>query len=65
MELQLGNLLRLSRGSYGGLPTTGWGLNIGGLWLNSADVQGLLPEIVGAGSGFEDVQIRGFDWAWW
>jgi len=39
-------------------------LNVGGLWLNYAEVQDLLPEIVGGGNGFADVHIYGFDWAW-
>lgn len=64
-ELCLGSAAKLRWGNYDGHPTTGVALNLGGLWLNYAEVQGLLPKIVGAGAGMEDIHIYGFDWALW
>lgn len=64
-ELCLGSVAKLRWGNYDGHPTTGLAFNLGGLWLNYAEVQGLLPKIVGAGEGMEDIHIYGFDWAWW
>ena len=63
-ELQLGNLVRLDSGNYDGLPTCGLGVNLGGLWLNYAEIQDLLPRIIGSEGVAQDVHIYGFDWTW-
>jgi hypothetical protein len=63
-ELNVGNMVRISRGSYDGHPSLGMALNLGGLWLNYSEVESLLPDIVGSGAGFEDVHIYGAEWAW-
>jgi hypothetical protein len=64
-ELSLGALARLRRGSYAGHPTWGAALNLGGLWLNYAEIEDLLPDIVGSGSDFADVHIYGADATLW
>jgi hypothetical protein len=64
-ELALGALAKLRWGDYDGYPTSGLAFNLGGMWLNYAEVKGLLPEIVGSGMGFEDVHIYGFDLPLW
>jgi hypothetical protein len=65
VELTLGGLGVLRRGDFDGHPTTGLSINLlgasGGLMLNYAEVDGLLPELVGAGAGFESVHVYGFD----
>jgi hypothetical protein len=58
-ELQLGQLARLRWGNYDGSPTCGVALNLGGLWLNYSEAQGLLPKLMGQGDGFEDVHVYG------
>jgi hypothetical protein len=63
VEVQLGNGVALRAGSYDGRPTSGLALKLGGLWLNYAEAQDLLPAIVGAGNSFKDVHIYGFDWS--
>ena len=64
-ELSLGSLARLRWGDYDGHPTRGAALNLGGLWLNYAEVEGLLPQIVGAGREFEDIHIYGAELPLW
>ena len=64
-ELCLGALAKLRWGSYDGHATIGVALNLGGVWLNYAEVEGLLPGITGAGSGFEDLHIYGFELNLW
>ena len=64
-ELCLGSLLKLRRGDYDGQPTVGVAFNLGGLWLNYAEAEGLLPLIVDGGSGFEDVHIYGAELNLW
>jgi hypothetical protein len=61
MELNIGNGLALRRGSFDGRPTVGLSLQLPFLRANYGEVKNLLPEIVGAGSGFEDVHIYGFE----
>jgi len=64
-ELTLGGLGSLRGGNNNGRPTCGLSLNLlgadGGLKFNYAEADGLLPQIVGAGSGFESVHIYGFE----
>jgi hypothetical protein len=62
-EFRLGSMLAVRWGNYDGHPTWGAGLNLGGLWLNYSEVQGLLPRIVGAGHGFENIHIYGAETA--
>lgn len=62
-ELALGNGIKLRWGNSDGKPTSGLALAIGTLWLNYAEAQGLLPDIVGSGESFKDVHIYGFDWS--
>jgi hypothetical protein len=40
-------------------------VNLGGLWLNYAEVAELLPEIVGSGRDFADVHIYGAEATLW
>jgi hypothetical protein len=58
-ELQLGQLARLRWGNYDGAPTCGVALNLGGLWLNYAEAQGLLPKLMGRGDAYKDVHVYG------
>jgi hypothetical protein len=64
-ELQIGPWLKLRQGSYDGKPTCGLSLNAGGIWLNYAEAQGLLPSIVGSGDSFKDVHIYGAEVPLW
>ena len=61
VELNIGNLLWLRRGSYDGRGTIGVSFNLLGTRLNYAEVKDLLPELIGDGAGFEDIHIYGFD----
>lgn len=63
-EFQLGPWAKYRWGDFGGHPSVGGALNVCGIWLNYSEVQGLLLEIVGAGEGFADIHIYGFEWAW-
>ena len=64
-ELQIGQLLRLRQGSYDGRPTLGISLNTGWAWLNYAEVENLLPSLVGNGQAFEDIHIYGAELELW
>lgn len=64
-EVSLGSLGRLRWGDYDGHPTWGAAFNLGGLWLNYTEAEGLLPEIVGSGRDFENVHIYGAELSLW
>ncbi len=64
-ELQIGPWLQLRQGVFAGRPTAGLSLNTGWAWLNYAEVENLLPTLVGAGQGFEDVHIYGAEMHLW
>jgi len=64
-ELSLGAFAKLRRGDYAGHPTWGAAVNLGGLWLNYAEIEDLLPQIVGAGHDFADVHIYGAEASLW
>ena len=59
-ELCLGQAARLRGGNYDGHRTWGFGVNLGGLWLNYTEIEDMLPEIIGAGDGYEDLHFYGF-----
>ncbi|MCB1218515.1 hypothetical protein KDL44_14110 [bacterium] len=61
IELQIGNGLALRRGSFDGRPTLGMSLQLPFLRGNYAEVEDLLPEIVGSGQSFKDIHIYGFE----
>jgi hypothetical protein len=59
-ELCLGNLAKFRWGNSDGSPTVGVGVNLGGLWLNYAEGQDMLPKLMGKdGGGFRDVHFYG------
>lgn len=61
VELNIGNGLALRSGSLDGHSTSGLSLQLPFLRANYAEVQNLLPEIVGSGENFEDIHIYGFE----
>ncbi len=61
LELNIGNGIALRRGSFDGRPTVGMSLQLPGIRVNYAEVEDMLPQIVGSGSGFADVHIYGFE----
>lgn len=65
LELALGGLGVLRQGNFDGHTTSGFTLNLfglsGGPAINYAEAVGLLPFLTGAGQGFEDIHIYGFE----
>ena len=61
MELNIGNGLALRCGNFDGSKTTGLSLQLPFLRLNYAEVEDMLPGIVGSGDSFSNVHIYGFE----
>jgi hypothetical protein len=59
-EFSMGSLAKLRWGNNDGSPTLGVALNLGGLWLNYAEGERLLPKLMGKdGGGFKNIHFYG------
>lgn len=61
MELHLGNGLALRQGNFDGNHTVGLSIQLPFVRANYAEVEDLLPAIVGSGDSYKDIHIYGFE----